>query len=243
MKSSSNTITRIIGFIIFLVGMLAAFLMLVMSAWGDIEASTFDAAIRPEENLNSLNCPVFITKDETGIITAQIENPSDRVVTPRVRSRISMGFATLMDEQTEEIEIGPKETRDIEWEISRGNAAYHRVVLVRIYQFPNLSLPSRGASCGIVVLPFSGRSGQQVFNLVLASSSAAMILGLVLYIRNKKDETKSTLRTNRAYVFLGSFLVAAALVSLVGRWPLSTLLVAFAFLSLIVVFSYAATAQ
>ena len=233
------------GVILYLVGVVLASTILALSVWGEIEVITFDAAVRADERLRSLNCPVFITRGETGIITAVIENSTDRDVNPNVRSRISQGFVTLLEEEWKQVAIPANSNRQLQWEVTEENAAYDRLILTRIYQFRNFALPSRQAGCGIVVLPFSGPTGQQVFYASVIISSICMSIGLILFRRKYLDATTRNALSNihrnrviRAFIFLGIYLVVAALLSLIGEWLLGTILVVFAAISVLGVFSF-----
>ena len=80
MKSKPNSALRFIGVILYITGILAGSALVALSAWGDIEASTFDAALQTDETLRSLECPVFIGKEENSVIAAEIDNTTERDV-------------------------------------------------------------------------------------------------------------------------------------------------------------------
>jgi hypothetical protein len=122
--------------------------------------------------------------------------------------------------------------------------------MARVYQFANLSLPSRAASCGIVVLPFSGPNGQQVFFGSLALSLVIMAAGLVLHRKNYPEQiaqsTAENIRRNkvlRAFIFLAVYLVAAALITLTTDALVNVGLVTLAVISALGVFSFAALSK
>jgi hypothetical protein len=250
MKSSNKQLTRTIGLFLYLTGVLLGFVLLALSVWGDIEASTFGVRIRSDERLSTLKCPVFITKDEVGMISAVIENPTDRDVTPLVRSTITFGFVTLVDEIDQKIEIPAGGSKEVAWKVSEANAAYRRLILTHIYQLSNYSVPSRQGSCGIVVLPFVGPTGQQVFNASFVISMVLVAVGIALYspknilrIDSMNGQKKRSRTVVRSYLFLGAYLLIATLLSLVGIWLLSIFLMLFAIVSVIAVFSYAVSSN
>ena len=90
MDMNDKKILRTFGLVLYMLGAIIGFLLLTMSVWGDVEASTFSAALSSDEPLDTLNCPVFIAKDEVGVISAVIENGTDRDASPMVRSRVGM---------------------------------------------------------------------------------------------------------------------------------------------------------
>lgn len=238
MEKKKNSALRIIGFLIYLVGIAAGAALTGLSAWGDIEANTFDAAIQAEEPLKTLRCPVFIGKDETGYITAKIENTAGREVQPLVRARITQGFATLMREEKNREAIPAGESLTVQWAITANDAAYHEIIMASIYQFSNYSLPSRRGSCGVVVVPVAGLTGQQFYILLYAATAVFSAAGLALYAPNRADEHGLAKKKLRAYIYLSILLMVLPLLNLIGDSLLSVLLVAFGFISLFVVLSY-----
>lgn len=229
-----------------MIGAVIGFALLALSIWGDIEAGSFGVSIRSDERLTSMNCPVFITRDEIGTISAEIENTTDRDVNPLVRSTITFGYVTLVDEQDRRVEIPAGESEELVWEVSSSNAAYDSLILAHIYQLSNYSLPSRQESCGIVVLPFSTFTGQQVFIGSFLISLVLMAVGIAWYspkgiLRgdSKNGQKKHLRSTIRSLIFLGAYFLIATLISLVNIWLLSVLLMLFAVVSTIVVFTFA----
>ena len=237
---------RTFGLMLYLLGAVVGFLLLTMSVWGDLEAGSFGATLRSEEKLNTLNCPIFITKDEIGMISAVFENRTDRDAAPLVRSTITFGFVTLVDEQEQRVEIPAGESSQMNWYVSQDNAAYGRLILAHIYQLSNRSVPSRQASCGIVVLPFSGPTGQQVFVGSFVSSMIFITVGIglfapkdILQVESMNAEKKRLRSMIRSFIFLGTYFLVATLLSLVGNFMLGIVLMAFAGISAIAVFAIA----
>ena len=248
MKKNKNT--RFIGLILYFIGASLGFFILSMSVWGDIEANTFDAALRGEEPLRSLSCPVFITKGETGSISAVFKNSSDREANPNVRMRITQGFVTLYTEYLDPVVIPAHGATQMEWKVTEDNAAFHRLILARVYQFANFGVPSRSYSCGIVLLPISGITGGQVFYGGLAVSVVVLFIGLSLYrptTEDLRERASMTFvrkqRVYRAFVYMGAYFIGAALLTLVGDWLLSIVLMVMAVVSAIGVLSFAASSQ
>lgn len=250
MRSKENQFTHKTGLLVYLAGAFVGFVLLALSVWGEIEASTFGVALSSDERLSSLNCPVFMTRDEVGEISAVFENPTDRDVNPLVRSTITFGFVTLVDERDQRLAIPAGGASELTWEVARENAAYDRLILAHFYQLRNYALPSRQASCGIVVLPVSGLSGDQIFAASFVTSLVLMAAGIWLYAP-KGILRYSMLNANqrrqslviRAYIFLGTYFLAATLFSLIVTWLVHVLLMVFAIVSILGVFSYALSSR
>ncbi|MEJ2758800.1 MAG: hypothetical protein P8046_10005 [Anaerolineales bacterium] len=245
---TKHKFTRFIGLVLYFIGAILGFFILTMSVWGDIEANTFDRAVLTQEKLNSLNCPVFITSGETGVISATIDNPSDRDGNPNVRTRITQGFVTLYSEYREFVPVPAHSSTRLEWNVTEENAAFNRLILARVYQFKNFEIPARSNSCGIVLLPISGITGVQVFYGGLAVSAVLMFVGLWLYRPTTEDlrERASIAfirkeRVFRAFIYMGALFIVAAMLSLIGDWLLSVSLMLLAVISVIAVLSFAAS--
>lgn len=244
---TKNSFTRFVGIILYFIGALLGFFILSMSVWGDIEANTFDRAVGSQEKL-SLNCPVFITKGEKGIISATIDNPSDRDGNPNVRTRVTQGFVTLYSEYREFVPVPAQSSVRLEWEVTEENAAFNRLILARVYQYKNFQIPSRSNSCGIVLLPISGITGVQAFYGGLAVSALAIFFGLWLYRPTTEDlrERASMAfvrmeRVFKAFVYMGALFIVAALLTLIGDWLFSVILMLLAVVSVIAVLSFTAS--
>lgn len=246
MSSEEKKLLRAPGLILYLAGAVLAFTLLTLSVWGEVEASTFGAAQRSDERLRTLNCPVLITRDEIGVISAVFENPSEKDANPLVRSTITMGFVTLVDQQNQRVSIPAGGSQELTWEVTRENAAYNSLILARFYQLRNFGVPSRQEACGIVVLPISGLTGQQVFIGAFTASIVLMAVGLMLYtpkgvltydLQNARHQRLRAVI--RSFIFLGAYFLVAVLVSLLGNWLLSIILMVFAIVSTIGVFAFA----
>jgi hypothetical protein len=241
---------RTFGFVLYLIGAFLGFFLLTMSVWGDLEAGTFGIPLRSDEKLNTLNCPVFITKDEVGVISAVIENPTDRDSSPLIRSTITFGFVTLVDEQDQRVDVPAGESRKVSWNVTLENAAYGRLILARFYQLRHYSVPSREGSCGIVVLPFTGPTGQQVFTGSFVSSMVLIAVGISLFapknilrVDSLNPQHKRLRSMIRSFIFLGTYFLVATLLSLIGNFLFGVALMVFAAISTIAVFAFALTSN
>jgi hypothetical protein len=245
MTPNTPVSTRVLGTILYFAGALIGLALLVFSVWGDIEASTFGVAQQSDERLASLRCPVFIAKDEVGVITASINNPTDRELNPIMRSRITEGYVTFSREADQKVTLAPGETAVLEWEFTSEDAAYERLVLARFFQLRHFTLPSRMGTCGILILPISGITGQSVWIASFAASLILTAISLRLLTPgdrteyNRANEGGRRARTKiKSLVFLNSYILIATLVSLVGNWLLSGGLIIFAAVAVIGVLSY-----
>ncbi|MFN2304481.1 MAG: hypothetical protein ACK2TV_12195, partial [Anaerolineales bacterium] len=140
---------RTIGIIIFVVGIVLIIYIGVLSTWGEVEASFFNAALRSDEPLSTLSCPAAITPNETSYVSASFFNPDDKPIELEIRTYVTDGFVTLMKEYITDVPLEPQETKIIQIPIFPEDAAYNRFVMVRMHQMKQVPLPYKNASCGV----------------------------------------------------------------------------------------------
>jgi hypothetical protein len=209
------------GGIVFSVGIVLLFLLSAVMIWGDLEASLFISGIRPESNLGSLRCPVLITENETGTITAVLNNPANRELDRYLMANISEGYSTLVREVRTNLTIPPTSKQKVEWKIYPEDAAYNqRIILFRVYVNPRYPHPSMGANCGVIKLGLHGLSGNQLFMGSAVLSLSFLTLGAVLIERSHlPPRSRSRSAANCIYAVTGS-LLAAGVLSYFGFWVL-----------------------
>jgi hypothetical protein len=182
MKKPSK-ITGICALAIFSAGAILGLFFTGMATWADFEASLFDSALQADEKLPGLRCPVFVGNNETGRLTAKINNPLDRIIAPKVRAHVSEGLVTLMREIEMQPSLNPGETRTLEWSVTSADAVWGRFILFRAYQYPVYPIPTRSSTCGVLTsgVPIPG---QWFTALIVVASAAAMGTGTWLWIWN-----------------------------------------------------------
>lgn len=210
---------RTLGAILFTLGFLIGLVIFVAAVWADFEAAMFDTAIKGDRALRPVSCPVLITRGETGTVSAGFHNPLDRPVNYFVRTRISRGFVTYMWEHKELLPVAPGETGRLEWTVTPEDAAYGRVVLVKVLLMGNYPLPSRQATCGILTLDVPYLSGKQVLALGVAASLVGMALGGGLWFSASRPLNEGSPRElARAMGALGGSVVVGIVVAFLGPW-------------------------
>lgn len=225
MQTNSNNI-RILGAVLFLIGLFLVLLMAIIAIWPDLEASMFDAALPAEERLRTLACPVIVTADEVGEITASFTNPGQRPVQFPVRARITEGRVTLVREVESQMEIAPGATEVLSWPVTAEDAAYRRLILARIYSFRSSPMPSMRGACGILVVGVSGLSGAQVTTFLLVGGLLALGVGSALWLVNNQPLTGLRREVTLAFGLLAVTILAAMVVGLLGLWGVGVLLLA-----------------
>ena len=218
---------RILSVILFSVGLLLGLAFSAAAVWADLEASLFDSALGADESLKTLNCPVIITPKESGVVSARFGNPSDRAVLRTVRAHISYGFATLIREASTQFVLEPGESRKLEWEVGSDDAAWERLVLVRINVLRNHPLPSVTGSCGILVMNLPVLTGGQFVALILTLSLLGIAAGAALWASERSSWTARMQALTIPLAVLTALVLAAMLTGALGWWALGLLLILF----------------
>jgi hypothetical protein len=235
MDKRQNTLGKI-SLLIFALGILLGMLVAGTIVWGDLEASLFDASMRPNATLDSLNCPVAITENEIGNISITLENPTERDKTYFVRAHTSAGFVSLKRETNQQISVAANGTEEVEWAIFPDDAAYSRFVLFRVFVAPSAPFPSQGNFCGVPVVNIPFLTGTQVFILLLGLSLGAAIGGTLAWRKihhpmSAKARSMASAMTALTVVVFGTILVAY-----LGIWMLGIVLFAISILMIGVIF-------
>ncbi len=173
---------RALGLLLLSLGALFGTLYAGVAIWGNWEAFQFDidAAFRSDRTLSTLRCPVLMTTGESGVVSVVIENPTDANLTRRVRVHISEGDILAMREFTEQVALGPGESRRISWEVFPQDRVFNLFVLVRVYLFAKHPLPSEDATCGIMVLDLPPLRGGGIIAFLVAFALVGMTVGAML---------------------------------------------------------------
>lgn len=204
--------------IIFSIGVLLGVALFGSTAWGDFEATMFDVSMSAKASLTTLRCPVMMTTAELGKITATFKNSLDRPVEFFVRTHISHGFVTLKKEIDSKLPVAAGETESLEWPVTPEDAAYGRLILVRMRLFPKYPLPARIGTCGIIVLDLPNFTGNQIFAFTLGISLLSIAVGMGIWIVGNRPLSGLGQDVARAMTALAGFVLVGTIVSFLGLW-------------------------
>lgn len=222
----TRRVMRIAALVVFALGFLAGTALAVAGVWPDLEASMFDDEMLADAPLDTLRCPLLITKGETGKVTASFTNSRPRTSHFPVRVHIAYRFVIWQREIQEQLALAPGETRQLEWTVTADDAVYRSVILLRVHDLRTAPDVYRNGSCGILVLDVAGLSGGTVVALALAFSLAAMAGGMVLWVAGRRPPAGR----EREAVFVMGVLAALALGGVAagywGWWELGVVLLA-----------------
>jgi len=235
---NSKRILRTLGVFIFAIGVFFGMALLAIAVWGDLEASLFDTSMRGDASLTTLRCPVMMTPNETGRASATFENPLERPVTFTIRAHISQGYVTLMREIDSKLLLEPGETQTLKWTVTPDDAAYGRLVLMRVHLSAKYPLPSRDASCGILVVDLTYFSGSQLAAFTLAASVLGMAIGAGLWVVANRPLRGPAREAIRAMGVLAGSVSIGLVLGLMGQWLLGVLLLVISLLLIVTIAGY-----
>ncbi len=216
--NARKSLTRTIGGLILINGILLGFLLNGIIVWGDLEASLFTSGLSADASIRTLNCPVLITSNETGTISATMKNPTEREMERYLRAFISEGRATLVREIKTKIPIDPGGREEVEWQIYPDDAVYQRVILFRVYVNAKYPYPSLGGNCGVLKVNLPWLSGQQVLTLWVGLTLVCIVAGSVMWEKGNrqiKNHNRSTI--NALYAMVG-ILIIGSILAYMGMW-------------------------
>ena len=215
----------IAGIALMIVGVVLLVYLGVLTMWGELEASFFNSALRSDEPLSTLNCPAVITPSEIAYVSGTFENPSDRSVDMEVRTYVSAGFVTLMNEYITTFTLEPGAAKRVEVPITAEEAAYDRIVMVRMHQMKRMPFPYLNAACGIVLVDINGLTGGQFVGLIFGLGALFTAGGVALWAFHARPIVQYRLKVFKALTFLSVTAFSIPISSLLNYWALSILLI------------------
>jgi hypothetical protein len=169
---------RILGVLLFCLGVGLGLGLLGASVYADFEASLFDIPWNAENKIHPFTCPILIDVDEIGIIRATVKNDSNETVYRTITGHFSQYSALTRREETFRTIFDPYESKNMYWEVSADDAVYGHLILVKVYLFGRVRTPAEEAGCGVIALDLPwGLSGKAVVIIILLLSVALLVIG------------------------------------------------------------------
>jgi len=235
---SKNKNMRILGVLVFSVGVLIGMALFGIVVWEDFEAAMFDPSIKRDATLTTLRCPVMMTKTETGKVTATFTNSLERPIELYTRAHITEGYVTLMREVNTKLPLDPGETKPLQWTVTSDDAAFGRLILVKVTVNRKYPLPSRQGTCGILVVGLPYFTGTQIFAFAFAASLLSMAGGAGLWVVANRPLKDLGLDVIVAMGALAGSVLAGTIVGLRGSWMFGGLIFVFTVLLIGAIIGY-----
>jgi hypothetical protein len=207
---------RTLGIIIFFFGILMGLLLSVTAVWGDYEGLSYFYTGAGYPSFNGLNCPILMTRSETGTVYASFDNSSDQEIEPYYEVTIS-GKASMRKFEGQ-FAVPAHSSKSIQWTVDAKDIDLGFFVFIDMQVLPVAGFSTREDYCGIVMLDLAGPTGEQVFDLTLAASLLSIVIGFGLWENAADRNIKAVGNLPRAMKTLGIMLLLAMLTSFLGWW-------------------------
>lgn len=167
----SKTWRSRLGLVVFISGIIAGATLLIALAWADLE-SPFYYVQRLGNAPLSLACPPFVTPNRVEQVTAYVNNPTDRELSPLTRAVFS--HKGMLRQEEKRITLPPNASKTIMWYVSAENVDRTMFVFVNVFVFPDYQFESLEGSCAAMFVDVPFLNGWQVLWL------SVILVGLLL---------------------------------------------------------------
>ena len=206
---------RSLSVILYIVGVIYAMLFAGSILWANFELPLyFDysyASVGSENQTRAkLNCPILLTTHETGTVSTEISNNTDKTLNPVFRGEISYLGGIARDIEFNPT-ILPGETSPVQFEVNSDDIVFKFMIMVRTFQLPTYKTPAQAGSCAIVMFPIPYLSGKQVYSISLVSILLLLSAGIFLWIKYNRPLRDISRNVFTVMVLLASLLLATTL--------------------------------
>ena len=215
--------------LLFIIGILFAFTLSILSAWADYEASSYGFPNRASTLLTGLNCPILMTRNETQTVSIKIANRTKLELSPSARIDISTAHDPITYNEIFYIATG--DSRLLQWTIGPENIDYGRFIFANVLIYSTYPLPDRENTCGVFVLPIDG-NGQLIF--IFATIISILCIGSGAYFLQRSTLSS---KHKRPALFLTPAIFLTMIVSFMGLWIQAILLIAITVLAIFTILS------
>ena len=233
----------IIGYLIFIIGMVIGLAFSGLALWVNLEGTAFwgypesisyDPALTAEAELSRIKCPVLLTEGEIGKIKVLVRNPNTYTITTYVEAHISkVGEQENMLRRTRSATLMPGEETELRWQITAENTIFNRMILARVFlKLTQGHAPSRTKHCGIISMNLWGLQSKQILVLTVTSSIVLMLLGSFILFRARNRNTSTRNLAFKITLVIGALVIVSMICSLLSIWV--AILICLAFIPIII---------
>lgn len=224
MKDNINQRKSHFPVILALTGILMGLLLSLLAVWADYESVAYGFPRRARAPLQGLACPVFMGRNERGVVYLKISNPTDRNLSPSIRTQISTSSVPVS--QLEAVRLAPGEQVTLQRAVGPENIDLGMFIFVDALVYAVYPLPDRQTTCGILVIPFSDGT----YPWILGTALSVLFMAAGTYLLYKNELTVA--RSRPLFVMLIATILAMTL-GYIGWWLGSILLIIVCFFTLL----------
>ena len=210
----TNQLSSIFGVLVYILAVMTGLLLILISTWGDMEADSYGFPRRANSSLSGLDCPILLTRNETGIISLSLSNPTDQPLHPSARTEISAAFEPEVS--VESFELAPGESKRLEWSLKPENIVLGNFILANVQVYATYPIPNREKTCGILIMDLPG-SGSIIVTALAAFTVIGLGWGLYLMSKSTFLKNRAPLTWN-AILFLSALIFIGLILSVTGSW-------------------------
>jgi hypothetical protein len=222
--------SQIFGLLSYGIGVALGFFLIFVATWADLEASAYEFPRLANAGLGGFRCPVLMTPDETNSIFLDISNPTEGQISPSVKTLISTRL--LPEEFLDGIQLAPGESKRLEWTVDAENIDLGSFIFAKVLLYSAYPLPTQEATCGILILNIPG-TGRMIVPVLMALSLISMGWGLYRLSRFSPSHEHPVKHTG-SLMFLAILIGLGLLLSFIGGWIFSLMLLVIMLLLIIV---------
>lgn len=211
--------------ILTLTGILIGLLLALLAVWADYESTAYGFSRRAQASFGGLSCPIFMGRGQSSVVSIKVSNPTERTISPSVRTEISTPIEFEM--KLDHIRLAPGEQINLQRTIGPENIDLGMFIFVSTLVFSTFPLPDRQTTCGILVLPTS--NGALLLIIGTALSVLLMAAGTYLLYKNGWFVSRS-----HSILFTVAATVLAMVFSFMGWWLLAGALLILSVLTLVI---------
>lgn len=230
----NNQFSRLLGFLSYGIGVTVGFVLILIATWADMESSTYGFARLADAGLRGLHCPVLMTRDENSTISLDVSNRTDNQLSPSIKTLISTRL--IPEEFLENIQLTPGQSKRLEWSVDAENIDLGSFIFAKVLFFSAYPLPSREATCGIFVVDLPG-TGKVIVPVLVALSLISTGWGLFHLNKLQVSSNRWLKKHMSSLTFLAIMIVLGLVLSFVGGWILSLLVLIVTLLLIIILLS------
>lgn len=234
MQTSS---TKKRGTILFGIGLLAGLALATIAVWGDFEGMSYFSSAAGYAGFPGLHCPVIMGPTETATVSAEFSNSTNETAQPYYQVWVS-GLAAVRAFENQ-IDVPPHSSRTVAWTVNAGDIDLGSFVMVKVDVLPTADFGTRESTCGIMVLPLPGITGNQAAGALLAISLLGIFIGLALREGREEPFPGKEANLRNGMRAAGILTLLAVLTALPGLWLFGLIFAALAVLLVLILFAVA----
>lgn len=219
----SGSVTKIIGLVLFSVGIILALLLTGLMVWADVEAVSYGFPRLGNEPMSGLACPQLMNPTEEAAFSITLRNTTEQALRPRVEVFRSEPTLARWNENTVAYAVEPGGRETNSWSVGPENVVLGSFVLIKAYTFA--SYPQRNVenTCGIYVIDVFGLGGSTLYWLWLAVSLGLLAVGIWLadFRTAEAEQSQGKGMARKALAFLA---ILGLIVGSAGWWPVGVII-------------------